>query len=231
MAGGRPRQPNDPSVLASLEKALSSATRPNPVVAGWRWRYELALMLTLAAVTFAIVQALGAVWLAVIVTAAAATLALRPGGRRLLIRRAWCVITPHRLRTGCAHSWIQSRYGKLPVILFTTAQPFGERVLLWCVAGISAEDLRGAKDALIAACWAADMRNHRQRASRPPGDRGRHPAPSARAARAGAGKADLARLGSSCAGPGLSWPPGGRRRPSPGSVRCRTWWACLPRPT
>ena len=37
-------------------------------------------------------------------------------------------------------------------------QPFGERVLLWCVAGISAEDLRGAKEALIAACWATDMR-------------------------------------------------------------------------
>ena len=46
----------------------------------------------------------------------------------------------------------------LPVILLTTAQPFGERVLLWCVAGISAEDLRGAKEALIAACWATDMR-------------------------------------------------------------------------
>jgi hypothetical protein len=158
MAGGRPRQSTDPNVLASVEKALSSVTRPNPVVAGWRWRYELALMLALAAVTFAIVQALGAVWLAVIVATAAATLALWPGGRRLLIRRAWCVITPHRLRTGCAHSWIQSRYGKLPIILLTTAQPFGERVLLWCVAGISAGDLRGAKDALTAACWATDLR-------------------------------------------------------------------------
>ncbi len=144
--------------MASVEKALSSVTRPNPVAVGWRWRYELALMLALAAVTFVIVQALGAVWLAVIVTAAAATLVLWPGARGLLVRRAWCIITPHRLRTGCAHSWIQSRYGKLPVILLTTAQPFGERVLLWCVAGISAEDLRGAREALIAACWATDMR-------------------------------------------------------------------------
>ena len=158
MAGGRSRRPNDPSVLASLEKALSSATRPNPVVAGWRWRYELALMLTLAAVTFAIVQALGAVWLRRHRHGRRGHWRCGQAGRRLLIRRAWCVITPHRLRTGCAHSWIQSRYGRLPVILFTTARPFGERVLLWCVAGISAEDLRGAKDALVAACWAADMR-------------------------------------------------------------------------
>ena len=158
MAGGRPRQPNDPSVMASVEKALSSVTRPNPLVVGWRWRYELALMLALAAVTFVIVQTLGAIWLAVIVTAATATLVLWPAGRRLLIRRAWCIITPHRLRAGCAHSWIQSRYGKLPVILRTTAQPFGERVLLWCVAGISAEDLRGAREVLTAACWATDMR-------------------------------------------------------------------------
>ena len=158
MAAGRPCQPNDPGVLASVEMAMRSVAYPNPIVVAWRWRYELALTVVLAAVTFGIVQALGAVWLMVAVVVAAATFALWPGGRQAIIARAWCVITPHRLRTGCAHSWIQSRTGKLPVILRTTAQPFGERVLVWCVAGTSADDLRAVKDALAAACWAADIK-------------------------------------------------------------------------
>ena len=91
----------------------------------------------------------------------AAAFGLWPPGRRLLVTRAWCVITPHRLRTGCANAWINSRYGRLPIILLTTAQPFGERVLLWCVAGVSAEDLVAAREALIAACWAADIKVNR----------------------------------------------------------------------
>jgi hypothetical protein len=157
MAGGRPRQPNDPSVLSSLEGALRSR-RPNPFVVIWRWRYELALAGGLPAAAIAIDRGLGVAWLTGAVLALAAVFGVWPDGRRLLIKRAWCVITPHRLRTGCAHSWIQSRSGKLPIILFTTPQPFGERVLLWCVAGVTAEDLIAAKDLLIAACWATDMR-------------------------------------------------------------------------
>jgi hypothetical protein len=158
VAGGRPRQPNDPSVLSSLESALSSAPRPNPILIAWRWRYELGLLLGLGFGSFAIFQTLGAVWLAATWAALGAVLGLWRRGRRLLIARAWCIITPHRLRTGFAHSWVQSRRGKLPAILLTTPQPFGERVTLWCVAGISAEDLAAAKDVLIAACWAADIR-------------------------------------------------------------------------
>jgi hypothetical protein len=157
VAGGRPRQPNDPSVLSSLESALRSA-RPNLLVVIWRWRYELALALGLPAAAIAVARGLGTVWLVATVVTLTAGFGLWPPGRRLLVKRAWCVITPHRLRTGCAHSWIQSRSGKLPIILFTTPQPFGERVLLWCVAGVTAEDLIAAKDLLIAACWATDMR-------------------------------------------------------------------------
>lgn len=157
MVGGRPRQPNDPSVLCSLETALSSVARPNPIVIAWRWRYELGLLLGLMVGSFAIFQAMGAIWLAGTWVVLVAMSGLWPRGRRLLIARAWCIITPHRLRTGCAHSWVQSRRGKLPAILLTTSQPFGERITLWCVAGISAEDLVAVKDVLIAACWATDI--------------------------------------------------------------------------
>src|ERR1700753_1992813 len=132
MTGGRPRRPNDPSVLSSLENALNAVARPNPVVLAWRWRYELGLLVGLGFGSFAIVQqgvALrSAPWLVSV-----AMFGAWPHGRRLLIRRSWCIITPHRLRTGCAHAWIQSRRGRLPIILFHTPPAFGERVTLWCV--------------------------------------------------------------------------------------------------
>jgi hypothetical protein len=144
-------------VLSSLENALNAVARPNPIVLAWRWRYELGLLVGLGFGSFAIVQ-LGVVWLIATWLVLVAMFGVWPHGRRLLIKRAWCIITPHRLRTGCAHAWIQSRRGHLPVILFTTPQPFGERVTLWCVAGTSAADLIAARDVLIAACWAADMR-------------------------------------------------------------------------
>jgi hypothetical protein len=163
MTGGRPRQPNNPSVLSSLENALNTVARPNPIVFAWRWRYELGLVTGLGFGSFTIDHALGAAWLIATWIVLAAMFGVWPRGRRLLIKRAWCVITPHRLRTGCAHAWIQSRRGQLPIILFTTPQPFGERVTLWCVAGTSAADLIAARDVLIAACWAADIQIIRSR--------------------------------------------------------------------
>ena len=158
MTGGRPRQPNNPSVLSSLENALNTVARPNPIVLAWRWRYELGLLAGLGFGSFAIVSALSVAWLTATWLVLVATFGVWPHGRRLLIRRVWCLVTPHRLRTGCAHAWIQSRRGRLPIIVSTTPQPFGERVTLWCVAGTSAADLIAARDVLIAACWAAGIR-------------------------------------------------------------------------
>ena len=44
MASGRPRQPNDPSIMASVEAALSTVARPNLIAGLWHWRYELGLI-------------------------------------------------------------------------------------------------------------------------------------------------------------------------------------------
>ena len=93
-----------------------------------------------------------------VLAAAGTAVGLWPDGRRLLIARAWCVITPHRIRTACGRAWIQTRNGKIPVVVYTAPQPFGERVVLWCRAGLSAENLASARELLIAACWAADIR-------------------------------------------------------------------------
>jgi hypothetical protein len=161
MAPGRPRRPNDPSVMASLESALRSVVRPGIFGLLWSWRYELGMSAGLAVVALASGYALGAVWL---IAVAAIGLAVLAGGlawplsRRRLIARAWCIITPHRVRTGCRHAWVQARDGSLPIILYTTPAAFGERVTLWCRAGITHGNPEAARDVLRAACWAHDVR-------------------------------------------------------------------------
>jgi hypothetical protein len=141
---------------AAFEYAIGTVSRANPVVATWRWRYEL-----VAAAAFI------AAWIALGTTAAAAltggltaALALTCSfsrGRTLLLARAWCIVTPHRVRTACAQAWIHTRYGKLPFILWTRSRPSGERVYLWCRAGNSAADFSSARELLAAACMAKDV--------------------------------------------------------------------------
>jgi len=161
MVSGRPRQPNDPSVMASVEAALSPAARPGLFARLWHWRYETGLAAGFLAGTIGIGVTLGPGWL---IATAAATLGVLaaalacPPSRRRLTARAWCVITPHRVRTGCTHAWIQTRDGRLPVVLYTVPTDFGERVFLWLRAGITAGDLEAARDILRAACWASDVR-------------------------------------------------------------------------
>ncbi len=144
MASGRPRQPNDPSVMSSVEAALSSVNRPNIVALIWHWRYELGLVTGLAGILLASGYVLGAAWLIAITVIGLVLFTgamLWAPSRRRLFARAWCIITPHRVRTACTHSWIQSRDGRLPTVLYTTPAEFGERVTLWCRAGITAGDL------------------------------------------------------------------------------------------
>jgi hypothetical protein len=161
MAFGRPRRPNDPSVMASVEAAISTVARPGPVAWLWHWRYEVGLTAGLAVVALASGYKLGAAALIAMASVGLTLLVAAlvwPPSRRRLVARAWCVITPHRVRTGCVHAWIQTRDGRVPTILYTTAAEFGERVTLWCHPGITAADLEAASDVLRAACWASDVR-------------------------------------------------------------------------
>ena len=161
MASGRPHRPNDPSVMASVEFALSSVARPGLVARLWHWRYETGLLFGLAAVALASGYALGAVWLIAIIATGlgllAASLSWAPTRQRL-IARAWCVITPHRVRVGCVNAWVQTRGGRLPIILATAPTDYGEQVRLWLRAGLTTADLYAAREVLAAACWAMEVR-------------------------------------------------------------------------
>jgi hypothetical protein len=129
-----PRPRSTRQALAGLQYALSTVASPNPLVLFWRWRYELILGIGLPVALIVLY------------------------GIPVMLGRAWCIITPHRVRVGCAQAWIHSRYGKIPIVLLTTRQPFGERVHLWCRAGTSAIDFTSAQLLLSTACWARDVR-------------------------------------------------------------------------
>jgi hypothetical protein len=139
--------------------ALTPLSRPGLLLVAYRWRYELGIVCVMLA-------GLAAGWWAgpepaltglAAVAAAAALAATRPEFRSLVAARAWCIITPHRVRTCFAQAWIHNRAGQIPAVLRTTAQPFGERAVVWCRAGISFEDIESVCDLLAAACWAVDV--------------------------------------------------------------------------
>jgi hypothetical protein len=165
-----PRRGADLGVLADVESAISTVPRPGLVEFGWHWRYELLIVGLLAGPLAAIGVLAGTGWLIAVAFAegilCAAPVAIRPVRRRL-IAWVWCVVTPHRIRTGCRHAWVQSRDGRLPVVLYATPAEYGERAVLWCRAGITADDLNVARAIITAACWARDVRVL-------PSERGRH---------------------------------------------------------
>ena len=161
MASGRPQRRNDPSVMSSVEFAVREVRRPGLFEFCWNWRWELGILAVTAGLSAFIAASLGVIGLAAAAgagLAAASALLCWPPARKRIAARAWCVITPHRIRVGCVNAWVQNRSGRLPIILYTTPTEYGEQVQLWCRAGITAADLFAARHVLAAACWAAQVR-------------------------------------------------------------------------
>lgn len=144
-------------LLADLETALRPAPRVRLSGLAWRWRHECALAGGLGAALAGLVHVLGAEWTVICVSALLGALGPWPPWHRAFITAMWRLIMPHRLHAGFVQARIQSRNGKVPIILRTTSQPFGERMRVWCPAGTSAEDLDSARAVLRAACWATDV--------------------------------------------------------------------------
>ena len=154
----RARRRRERMVLAELEDRLWPGRRTTMFGYLWWWRYELAIALGTPAAFVLVVRALGAGPTAVGALLTLGVCSLWPPARHAVVTAAWRIVTPHRLRAAFVQARIYSRNGRLPTIVRTSYQPFGERVSLWCHAGITAADLRSARDILAAACWAADVR-------------------------------------------------------------------------
>jgi hypothetical protein len=152
----RSRQRSQARLRADLAELLTPEPRTHLPLLLWRWRYEVAVVATVTTAVIALVWALGGEWGLVTVSVMAGVCS--PPWPRPVAGRVWCVITAHRLRCGFVQARIQTRRGRLPVILSTAPAPFGERVRIWCPPGITAEAIKSARDTLRAACWATDVR-------------------------------------------------------------------------
>ena len=144
--------------LVELDQGLVPLAKANPFVILWRWRYEAALLTGAAIGGMALYEAIGLHWALAVVTALPHAVLLWRPARRWLAARMWCIVTPHRVRTAFAHARIHSRTGKIPVVLWTSPQPYGERVTVWCRAGTTAEDLEAERAILRTACLARDVK-------------------------------------------------------------------------
>lgn len=152
-----PHWHHDTRMTTDLRRALVPAARPNPLVAAWRWRYEIALLaglaagITLAVISIGLLPTIGSL---IVITL---TLLCWPPARQFVLDHAWRIITAHRVRVGCAEAMIYSSRGKIPFVLWTAHQPYGERVLLMCRAGTCVDDFITNRPILISACWAQDI--------------------------------------------------------------------------
>lgn len=144
-------------VLSMLHRGIAPPARPNPLGLAWRWRYEMVLLAGLPLGVVALIGAIGPNWAMLIVTVVTTVLAGWSGARRRLTARAWCVVTQHRLRAGCAQAWIHNRRGRLPAVLWCAPKSYGEQVLVWCPAGVTVEDFVQARHVLASACYASNI--------------------------------------------------------------------------
>jgi hypothetical protein len=151
-----PHRYRDTRVPTDLRRLISVAAPNLPVIA-WRWRYEIILASGLSAGLAAAGTSLGALPTIIAVIVIALTVLCWPTARRFAVNRAWCIITPHRVRAGCVEGLIYTSRGKIPIILWTSHRAFGEQVLLYCRAGITADDFVSARTILTAACWAQEV--------------------------------------------------------------------------
>ena len=140
----------------------------------WRWRTELAvlafLLAALIALSFvrpvdwtavrfaALVHVTSLAWGAAELAAIFGALLGVPVTRRAIIRHAWCVLARHRFQRLCWEARLHTRAGKLPAVLWVSPTKVGERLFVWCLAGIAAEDFEQHTGELRAACYARDAR-------------------------------------------------------------------------
>jgi len=144
-------------LLGALHHALVPTARPNPVLALWLWRYELAVSAAIPLLLAWLTVTVGADATVAVSSVVTALLFGWPAVRRRILARAWCVITPHRFRLACMQARVQTRKGRLPAVLWCAPRSYGEQLLVWCPAGITAINLLAARLVITSACFATDV--------------------------------------------------------------------------
>jgi hypothetical protein len=129
----------------------------------WRFRTELATLASLSAATWQLALMVSvSLALAIFAIALAGALILPPT-RRFIIRRAWCVVSRHRLQKVFFETRMHTRSGRLSLVLRIHPTEVGERALIWCRAGICFEDFEAHTGEIAAACYAREARIERSK--------------------------------------------------------------------
>jgi hypothetical protein len=124
----------------------------------WRFRTELMTLLTSIAGVWELSKAVTTAWMTLILIMSATAIMVLPWARRFIIRRAWCVLSRHRIQKVCFETRMHTRTGRLPLVLRIHPTQVGERALIWCRAGICAADFEAHTGEIAAACYARQAR-------------------------------------------------------------------------
>lgn len=124
----------------------------------WRFRTELAVLATATAAAWKLALTSTVAWMVIILTASVIVIMALPWTRRFIVGRAWCVLSRHRIQRVCFETRMHTRSGRLPLVLRITPTRVGERALIWCRAGICAEDFEAHAAEIAAACLARQAR-------------------------------------------------------------------------
>jgi hypothetical protein len=137
---------------------LSVQVRHSAAGVLWRFRTELAVLTMGIAGVWALAKAVTTAWLALILIMTGTAVTIVPQVRRFIIRRAWCVLSRHRIQKVCFETRMHTRSGRLPLVLRIHPTKVGERALIWCRAGICAADFEAHTPEIAAACYARQAR-------------------------------------------------------------------------
>ena len=150
---------NNPYLLDDL------AFRVHRSAAGviWRMRTELATLTTVTAGFVALIHVIAIVGAAVILATSTAVIVAVPHSRRFVVRRAWCVLSRHRMQRVFFETRMHTRSGRLSLVLRIHPTEVGERALIWCRAGICFQDFEAHTGEIAAACYAREARVERSK--------------------------------------------------------------------
>jgi hypothetical protein len=124
----------------------------------WRFRTEAMVLVTGTAGMWELAKAVTTAWLTVILIMTGTAVTVVPQARRYITRRAWCVLSRHRIQKVCFETRMHTRSGRLPLVLRIHPTKVGERALIWCRAGICAADFEAHTGEIAAACYARQAR-------------------------------------------------------------------------
>lgn len=126
----------------------------------WRWRTEILLLACLVPLAVAVTAASAnrMWWAPALVGGTLLALAVPRPIRGWIAARFWCVVSRHRMQRLFTELPLHTRTGRLPLVLWITPTRQGEKALILCRAGVSADAFAAFTAEFEAACSATRVR-------------------------------------------------------------------------